>query len=187
MDKKTQCCFLFQLVLTFPMLRLLSFKAQGCKGLWKPSKPCHVGIHWIFGQDLETGCPKLAFVKLLGVQSFQVGPQYTQISTINRYKHIETRHNILLQCHGNYTSKNSIIRLGLAFKEISHIFLLIVIFLLLLFWGLGVQKTPRLPTVEDYPGQYCIRAVTLNGWNIWSPLRLSWGPGGRDLQNAKSH
>ena len=29
------------------MLRLLSFKAQGCKDLWKPSKSCHVGIHWI--------------------------------------------------------------------------------------------------------------------------------------------
>ena len=33
--------------LTFPMLRLLSSKAQGCKDLWKPSQPCHVGIHWI--------------------------------------------------------------------------------------------------------------------------------------------
>ena len=26
--------------------RLLSSKPQGCKDLWKPSKPCHVGIHW---------------------------------------------------------------------------------------------------------------------------------------------
>ena len=33
--------------LTLPMLRLLSSKAHGCKYLWKPSKPCHVGIHWI--------------------------------------------------------------------------------------------------------------------------------------------
>ena len=22
-------------------------KAQWCKDFWKPSKPCHVGIHWI--------------------------------------------------------------------------------------------------------------------------------------------
>ena len=29
------------------MLRLFSFKAQGCKDFWKPSKPSHVGIHWI--------------------------------------------------------------------------------------------------------------------------------------------
>ena len=34
-------------VLTLPILRLLLFKAQGCKDIWKPSKPCHVGIHWI--------------------------------------------------------------------------------------------------------------------------------------------
>ena len=32
---------------TLPMLRLLSFKAQGGKDFRKPSKPCHVGIHWI--------------------------------------------------------------------------------------------------------------------------------------------
>ena len=29
------------------MLRLLSYKAKGCKDFWKPSTPCHVGIHWI--------------------------------------------------------------------------------------------------------------------------------------------
>ena len=32
--------------LTLPMLRLLSYKAQGCKDFCKPSKPCHAGIHW---------------------------------------------------------------------------------------------------------------------------------------------
>ena len=32
--------------LTLPMLRLLSSKAQGCKDLRKPSKPCLVGTHW---------------------------------------------------------------------------------------------------------------------------------------------
>ena len=36
-----------ELVSTLPMLRLLSSKARGRKGLLKPSKPCHVGIHWI--------------------------------------------------------------------------------------------------------------------------------------------
>ena len=34
------------LIYTLPMLRLLWFKSQGCKDFWKPSKPCHVGIHW---------------------------------------------------------------------------------------------------------------------------------------------
>ena len=33
--------------LSLPMLRLLSSEAQGCKDFLKPSKPCHVGIHWI--------------------------------------------------------------------------------------------------------------------------------------------
>ena len=33
--------------LTLPMPRPLSSKAQGCKDVRKPSKPCHVGIHWI--------------------------------------------------------------------------------------------------------------------------------------------
>ena len=33
--------------LTLPLLWLLSFKAHGCKDFCKPSKPCHVGIHWI--------------------------------------------------------------------------------------------------------------------------------------------
>ena len=33
-------------LLTLPMLRLLSSKAQERKDSWKSSKPCHVGIHW---------------------------------------------------------------------------------------------------------------------------------------------
>ena len=32
--------------LTLPMLILLSSKGQGHKDFQKPSKPCHVGIHW---------------------------------------------------------------------------------------------------------------------------------------------
>ena len=35
------------LILTLPIQRLLSSKALGRKYFWKPSKPCHVGIHWI--------------------------------------------------------------------------------------------------------------------------------------------
>ena len=46
-------------------VRLLSSKAWGCKDFWKPSKPCHVGIHRIalakFSQ-MSTHVP--------GVQSF---------------------------------------------------------------------------------------------------------------------
>ena len=33
--------------LTLPMLKLLSSKGQGGKDVWKPSKPCQVGIHLI--------------------------------------------------------------------------------------------------------------------------------------------
>ena len=33
-------------VLTLPMLRLLLSNAHGRKDFWKPSKTCHVGIHW---------------------------------------------------------------------------------------------------------------------------------------------
>ena len=33
--------------LALPILRLLSPKAKEPKDFWKPSKPCHVGIHWI--------------------------------------------------------------------------------------------------------------------------------------------
>ena len=53
-------------------------------------------------QDLETECPKLAIVTFLGGQIFKGGPQYTQISTINMYKFIKIRQDILLQCHGNH-------------------------------------------------------------------------------------
>ena len=36
----------FCTIITLPMLRLPSSKAQGHKDFWKPSKPCLVGIHW---------------------------------------------------------------------------------------------------------------------------------------------
>ena len=44
MYMKEEC--LSQLNFTLSMLRLLSFKSQKRKNLWKPSKPCHVGVHW---------------------------------------------------------------------------------------------------------------------------------------------
>ena len=37
----------FSHFLTLPMLKLLSSNAQECKYIWKLSKPCNVGIHWI--------------------------------------------------------------------------------------------------------------------------------------------
>ena len=55
-------------------------------------------------QDLESGCLKLANsnCKILGRPSFEGGPQYTHISTINMYTFIKLRHGILLECQGNY-------------------------------------------------------------------------------------
>ena len=41
----------YNLALTLPMLRLLPSKAQERKDFLKPSKPCHVGIHWIAFAD----------------------------------------------------------------------------------------------------------------------------------------
>ena len=37
--------------LTLPMLRLLLSTAKGCKDFWKPSRPCHVGIHKLAFND----------------------------------------------------------------------------------------------------------------------------------------
>ena len=45
--KNTRYTLIQAAFLTLPMLRLLSCKAQGRKDFWKPSKPCHIGIHWI--------------------------------------------------------------------------------------------------------------------------------------------
>ena len=40
------CTSQSQVYLTLPMLRLLLSKAQECKILEKPLKPCRLGIHW---------------------------------------------------------------------------------------------------------------------------------------------
>ena len=54
-------------------------------------------------QDLENGCPKLAIVEFLGIQNFKGNNvQYTQILTIHMYEFIKIRHDILIQCQGNY-------------------------------------------------------------------------------------
>ena len=60
-------------------------------------------------QDLETGCPKLTILKLLGVSHiFQGRSPYTHITTTNMYLLIEIRHNILIQCHKNCSDVNEI-------------------------------------------------------------------------------
>ena len=58
--------------------------------------------HQGLSQDLETGCLKLAVVKFLASRFLLGGSQYTHISTINMYKFIKIRHDIIKQCHGNY-------------------------------------------------------------------------------------
>ena len=52
--------------LTLPMLRLLLSKAQGHNDFWKPSEPCHVGVHWIALAEYSQMSTHLP-----GFQSFQ--------------------------------------------------------------------------------------------------------------------
>ena len=69
--------------------------------------------------------PKIANSKNSGRPNFQGGPQYTQISTINMYKFIKIRHDILKQCHGNYMEMrkfNEMLEIE-NFKNSSQIFL----------------------------------------------------------------
>ena len=46
--------------------------------------------------------PEIGSCKILGRPNFEGGSQYTHISTINMYKFIKIRHDIIKQCHGNY-------------------------------------------------------------------------------------
>ena len=46
--------------------------------------------------------PKIGNCKSFGLPKFEGGPQYTHISNINMYKFIKIRHDILIQCYGNY-------------------------------------------------------------------------------------
>ena len=71
-------------------------------------------------QDLETGCHKLAILKLLGILFYQGRLQYTQITSINLYL---LSKRIIIQCHDNYIKVkefNMIGGLKLTFKEITH-------------------------------------------------------------------
>ena len=51
--------------LTLPILWLLLPKAQGCKDLLKPSKPCHVGTHWkalAAHSQMSTHLPRVSII-----------------------------------------------------------------------------------------------------------------------------
>ena len=62
-------------MLTLPMLSILSSKAQGCKDFWKPPKPSHVGIHGIIPAEyshMSTHVPGFqSFLKIFA--SFGIG------------------------------------------------------------------------------------------------------------------
>ena len=52
-------------------------------------------------QDLETGCLKLAIVKFWGAKFLRRTTIYSDFNH-KHYKFIKIRHDILIQCHGNY-------------------------------------------------------------------------------------
>ena len=52
-------------MLTLPMLRLRSSIGQESTDVWKPSKPCHIGIHWV----ALTECSQMS-THVPGFQSF---------------------------------------------------------------------------------------------------------------------
>ena len=56
---------------------------------------CREPLNQGLSKDFETG-------KIFGCPIFQGRPQNTQIATINMYLLIEIRHDILIQCHGNF-------------------------------------------------------------------------------------
>ena len=51
---------------------------------------------------------KIGSCKIFGCPNFEGGSQYTHISTINMYKFIKIRHDIIKQCHGNYKEMKKI-------------------------------------------------------------------------------
>ena len=82
---------------------LLQAFSQICFGYLPKLSGCFLATaSQCLSQGLETGCLKLAVVKFLGRPNIQGGSQYTPISTINMYKFIKIRHDIIKQCHGNY-------------------------------------------------------------------------------------
>ena len=52
--------------------------------------------------------PKIGNCEIFGRPNLLGEPQYTQILTINMYKFIKIRHDILIQCHGNYMGMKKI-------------------------------------------------------------------------------
>ena len=77
-------------------------------------------------QDLKTGCSNLAVVKFIWASKFVRGTTiYTLKSTINLYKFIKIRQNILKQCHGNYMEMkkfNYMLEIDILKKSLSKIF-----------------------------------------------------------------
>ena len=69
-----------------------------CQGFSAGIKCWHQGL----SQDLETGCPKLAIVKFLGVQIFKGDHNILRNQPLRCINFIKIRHNICIQCHGNH-------------------------------------------------------------------------------------
>ena len=87
---------------------------------------------------------KIGNCKIWGRPNLKGRPQFTQISTINMYKFIKIRHDILIKCHGNCMEKKKfnymleidIFRNSSQKKWVSWGFV---------FKGLGVQKDTQTP------------------------------------------
>ena len=79
----------------------IPLQAFGMSGL------CNAWVQCL-SQDLETGCPKLAIVKSLGVQIFKGDHDILRFQTKNMYKFIKIRHDILIHCHVNYMKRNKL-------------------------------------------------------------------------------
>ena len=70
------------ITITLPILRLLSSRAQGCKGFRKPCKSCHVGIHWIALNEFAQMSTHVA-----GFQSFYMPIALFCIGQISHHQH----------------------------------------------------------------------------------------------------
>ena len=64
---------------TLIMLRLPLSKTQGGKDFWKPSKPCHVGIHWIALAEYSQMCTH--------VSEFQLFFRFFTLFCIGQFSH----------------------------------------------------------------------------------------------------
>ena len=68
------------------MLRLLSPKAQGREDFWKPSKPFHVGIHWLTLAEYSQICQ--GFIHFQVFASFYNGQISHQQHNIRANPHV---------------------------------------------------------------------------------------------------